>query len=67
MGFRPDEAGITQHEHYGLLGMRERASQIGAQLTVDSAPGQGTRVTVTLPSLPAVDPPAQPATLRVEE
>jgi signal transduction histidine kinase len=36
--------------HFGLLGMQERAELIGARFTVISAPGQGTRVSVTLPS-----------------
>lgn len=30
--------------HYGMLGMREQADLIGAELTVRSAPGQGTEV-----------------------
>jgi signal transduction histidine kinase len=34
---------------YGLLGMRERAELIGARLTIDSGPGDGTRVIVDLP------------------
>jgi signal transduction histidine kinase len=34
--------------HYGLLGMRERAAQIGAELHVATAPGYGTAVSVTL-------------------
>ncbi len=36
-------------EHYGLLGMHERAELIGAALQVRSAPGRGTTITVTLP------------------
>ncbi|MGB3717211.1 MAG: sensor histidine kinase, partial [Candidatus Promineifilaceae bacterium] len=36
--------------HFGLLGMQERAELIGAHLTVISAPGQDTRVAVTLPA-----------------
>jgi len=36
--------------HYGLTGMRERATQIGAQLQFDSAPGEGTTVRVVLPA-----------------
>lgn len=43
VGFDPD------HEpagHYGLVGMRERASKIGATLKFDSKPGIGTAVTV---------------------
>jgi signal transduction histidine kinase/ligand-binding sensor domain-containing protein len=35
--------------HWGLLGMRERASGIGAKLTVTSAPGAGTEVVLVLP------------------
>jgi signal transduction histidine kinase len=33
---------------WGLMIMRERAATIGAQLTVESAPGHGTRVIVTV-------------------
>ena len=33
----------------GLLGMRERAEVIGGRLTVDSTPGAGTRVMLTVP------------------
>lgn len=33
----------------GLLGMRERAAQLAAALVIDSRPGCGTTVTVTLP------------------
>jgi signal transduction histidine kinase len=32
--------------HYGLIGMRERASKIGAVLKVESKPGVGTAITV---------------------
>jgi len=32
--------------HYGLIGMRERAAQIGADLQLTSAPGRGTTVAV---------------------
>lgn len=35
--------------HYGLLGMRERADLAGAKLEIDTAPGRGTRITVTRP------------------
>ena len=33
-------------KHFGLAGIHERASLIGAQINVDSKPGQGTRVQV---------------------
>jgi anti-sigma regulatory factor (Ser/Thr protein kinase) len=40
--------------HYGLIGMKERASQIGATLEVNSHPGAGTTISVILPaSVPA--------------
>jgi len=33
----------------GILGMRERASLLGGELMIDSVPGQGTQVSVTVP------------------
>jgi two-component system sensor histidine kinase UhpB len=35
--------------HYGLLGLFERAEMISAKLKIDSMPGTGTQVIVTLP------------------
>ncbi|MCU0450835.1 MAG: hypothetical protein MUC97_13505 [Bernardetiaceae bacterium] len=43
-----DPAAGSPNGHYGLANMRKRAAEIGAQLTIDSQPGTGTRVTVTL-------------------
>jgi signal transduction histidine kinase len=37
------------HAGLGLLGMRERAVRLSGSCVVDSAPGRGTRVLVTLP------------------
>ncbi len=34
---------------YGLVSMRERASQLGGRLEVESAPGEGTTVAISLP------------------
>lgn len=36
-------------EHWGLIGMRERAARIGAKLVIDSKAGAGTRITLTVP------------------
>jgi two-component system, NarL family, nitrate/nitrite sensor histidine kinase NarX len=36
--------------HVGLHIMRERAARIGATVEVQAEPGQGTRVTLTLPA-----------------
>jgi signal transduction histidine kinase len=38
--------------HFGLLGMRERAGEIGARFELRSLPGRGTQVQVTLPLSP---------------
>ncbi|MCC6180101.1 MAG: GAF domain-containing sensor histidine kinase [Chloroflexi bacterium] len=35
--------------HYGLAIMRERAEGVGGSLTVETAPGRGTRVTTVMP------------------
>lgn len=37
------------HGHWGLLGMRERASQIHGKLSVRSAPGLGTEILLAVP------------------
>jgi signal transduction histidine kinase len=58
-GFAPDDVDAG----FGLIGIRERAALLRGSVTVDSAPGQGTRLVVTL----RVDPrrrktePPQPA------
>jgi signal transduction histidine kinase/ligand-binding sensor domain-containing protein len=43
-GFDPASAG--EHGGLGLVGMRERADRIGAQLELQSAPGEGTTMTI---------------------
>jgi signal transduction histidine kinase len=44
-GFDPARG---RRDHFGLLGMRERAEAIGARLTITSAPGAGTAIEVAL-------------------
>jgi signal transduction histidine kinase len=46
-GFDPTEAAAAGG--FGLLSMRARAAAIGAELTICSAPGQGTSLLVALP------------------
>ncbi len=36
--------------HLGVVGMRERATLLGGQFAVDSAPGRGTRITAIIPA-----------------
>jgi signal transduction histidine kinase len=42
----PDE--LARQGHFGLMGIQERALLYGGQLSIRSAPGQGTEVTVRL-------------------
>jgi len=47
-GFDPTAAPASGH--FGLATMRERTQIVGGELSVESAPGQGTRVVVSLPA-----------------
>jgi PAS domain S-box-containing protein len=47
IGFDPDR--VPSGGHLGLLGMRQRAERIGGRLAVESAPGQGSSVTLVAP------------------
>jgi len=49
MGMELTVAERGKEGHFGLRGMRERAARIGATLSVTSAPGAGTAITVTVP------------------
>jgi signal transduction histidine kinase len=52
----PDQPqALTREGHFGLLGMQERVTQLGGTFRIDTAPGQGTRVTVYLTNRPALD------------
>jgi signal transduction histidine kinase len=53
-GFSKDGNGTALPGHYGLIGMKERATQIGADLQLASEPGRGTTVSVVLPADRAV-------------
>jgi signal transduction histidine kinase/ligand-binding sensor domain-containing protein len=48
-GFDPDAVVAAQAGHFGLVGLRERAKRLGATLNLDSRPGRGTTVEVTVP------------------
>lgn len=59
VGFEMGRAGRL--DSYGMLGMRERASSIGATLDIHSVPGQGTSITCVL------DPNAAPTPDRTNQ
>jgi PAS domain S-box-containing protein len=48
-GFEVDPTFRAYGGHWGLLGMKERASQLHGRLTVRSAPGHGTTVAIRIP------------------
>ncbi len=54
-----DGAGIdpadSSESGYGLLGMRERATRLGGTLSIESQPGEGTRVQAHIPLQSATD------------
>jgi signal transduction histidine kinase len=59
-----DPAANLGHKGMGIFGMRERASRMGGTLTIDSAPGHGCRLKLSIPALSfASSPQTQPAPL----
>jgi signal transduction histidine kinase len=49
-GFASENSSVrTSGNHFGLVGMQERAELIGARLEVHSTPGEGTHIRVTVP------------------
>ena len=48
-GFEASDNSLPSRGHFGLQGMRERAAQIHAQLSIDSSPGKGTTIKLEAP------------------
>lgn len=48
-GFSPDRVTTHMMGGAGLRGMHERAALVGGEITIDSAPGEGTRIALSLP------------------
>ena len=61
VGFRTAAAGGHGGEHIGLSIMEERARRIGAELRIESEPGEGTRVELVLDRGRRPDPAAREA------
>jgi signal transduction histidine kinase len=49
VGFDPES---PHPQHYGIVGLREQADLIGAELRIESGPNRGTKVTIALPLAP---------------
>jgi len=48
-GFEQQDVFSSLGGHFGLIGMRERAERLGGELHLNSHPGEGTQVEVTVP------------------
>jgi signal transduction histidine kinase len=49
-GVALDAKGMPSHgSGLGILGMRERAAMVGGKLSIESSPGNGTRLAATIP------------------
>jgi signal transduction histidine kinase len=50
VGFNPRQIGNAHKAGaLGLLGIQDRLAALNGMMTIDSQPGQGTRMTVTIP------------------
>jgi signal transduction histidine kinase len=52
VGFDPEDLSLSadqSHGGFGLQAMRERLAQLGGQLVIESAPGQGTTLAILIP------------------
>src|SRR6266446_3338407 len=49
-GFEPAGWEASKSGHFGLLGIKERVASVFGMLSVDSAPGRGARLLVTIPT-----------------
>jgi signal transduction histidine kinase len=66
VGFDQTEMGrATESRGLGLVGIRERASQLRGSFRIETAPGNGTRLTVELSARPRI-PGEAPAVSNVE-
>ncbi|MGH9445090.1 MAG: sensor histidine kinase, partial [Terriglobia bacterium] len=48
-GFDPKANGHAEHQHYGIVGMRERVEQLGGQFELISSLGEGAHVFARIP------------------
>jgi signal transduction histidine kinase len=47
-GFDPDDHPGIMQGHFGLQGIRERVMRFGGKIEIASAPGKGTKVTISI-------------------
>lgn len=54
-GFDQTKFGVRHRSAWGLLGMSERVALCGGQFNIESAPGEGTKISVAVPCHPTLD------------
>jgi signal transduction histidine kinase len=52
VGFEPQPELGAGNNHFGLIGMAERARRLSGQVVVESTPGRGTVITLEIPLEP---------------
>lgn len=45
----PDDVSLLKKANFGLMGMQERADLVGAEFSVQTAPGGGTKISIKVP------------------
>ncbi|HET8722847.1 MAG TPA: ATP-binding protein [Anaeromyxobacteraceae bacterium] len=48
-GFDPGNVSHADRRHFGLMGIEERVEILGGKVSIESAPGQGTRIRLQVP------------------
>lgn len=51
----PDDISLLKKANFGLMGMQERADLVGAEFSVQTAPGGGTKISIRVPIDKKVD------------
>ena len=49
-GFDPASAPGAEEGHFWLVGIRERVDAVGGSIEIESAPGKGTRISLSMPA-----------------
>lgn len=55
-GFAPETTGSSNAGGFGLIAMRQRVTRLAGDFAIETAPGQGTGISATVPAIPASDP-----------
>lgn len=52
-GFTPGASGSSDEGGFGLIAMRQRVTRLAGDFQIETAPGQGTGISATVPAIPA--------------